>query len=47
VVGGFSVWWCLQCEPMNADNPRMDQSAIDILKKLLGEFDKIEESDPE
>ena len=31
---------------MNAENPRINQSCIDMLKKLLNEFDKIEESDP-
>lgn len=37
----------LQCESMNVDNPRINRSCMEMLGKLIEEFARIEESDPQ
>ncbi len=33
-----------QCEPANAENPRLKEDAMDLACKLIEEFDRIEHS---
>lgn len=36
----------MQCDPMDEDYPRINTSCMEMVLKLLLQFDEIEESDP-